>query len=369
MGERFSFFGFARRVGLTGPIAKKYFVALTTPTLINNLTGRNTMVSRSTKKFLAATACLLTCTMADIAHAQDAGDAGAAGVMVRIPTGQMLPAYCVHFMPKGAAVDVHDNVTVNGALVAHYDACPVAPSPGASSGGSASPDWIATQWQEFYYQFVSPSATAFYSTFLVPGSAPTVGSNDNVFVWAGMQSTVCSGCSNAEILQSVLFVGKLCGTDIATGDYYCQGEDSSWQYTTVFGNSSGQFYYTTPLSPNTYDTIAANYYVDYQSDDAYTWVAETLDTTNGDYTYGYLSGDTANWWFMLPVNLEANIDSCSELPSLGLTYTYAPGDYVWTGWPTQTQTYLTDLTYDTYGDTCNYASFSDDGYDYLEWNQ
>lgn len=229
---------------------------------------------------------------------------------VQIP-GELIRPDCVHEIPKGAMVEVANDgqitgdVSLNGALVAHYDPCSedaVVTRPRARTEGLAYPAASGNGWVEASQWDVplgaSDNIDYMAGTWFVP-SYPELG-GAVIYLFNGIEPS-----GGAWILQPVLQYGS---NGIGGGNYWAI---ASW----LVGSNGYAFY--SPLeivSPG--DWIFGTTKMTSMSGDTTYWKVEAKDTTSGKYSWitAHVSGQHWNWAYAGV--LEAyNVSSCSQFPS------------------------------------------------------
>ena len=230
---------------------------------------------------------------------------------VQIP-GQLMRADCVHELPNGARVEIGSNgqitgdVTLDGALIAHYDACPesaIITRPRARTEGLAQDPGTGNGWVEADQWNVPLGASDdidyMAGTWTVPSYPSANGAL--IYLFNGIEPS-----SGSWILQPVLQYGL---SPAGGGNYWAI---ASWLVSanqafhspleTVYpGNSIKGFTEMTGISGST------KY-----------WEVEAKDTTTGAYSYlnAYVTGQ--HWTWAYAGVLEAyNVTSCSQFPANG----------------------------------------------------
>jgi hypothetical protein len=250
-----------------------------------------------------------------------------------VPNGKYVRADCVHKLPIGAHVDENGNMTLNGTILAHYNACPE-PAKSAAQTESASSSSIMAPttggWVEDVSQtFSLPSGDYIdqvYGTWVVPALPPGgIGTNTYVFLWNGLQPTGIGA-----IMQSVLSVGKFCEYSPSNGNFDCT-TSNSWQIESWLGTTGDQYYYSPPEIVGQGDTIFGETYATSQSGSTVQWEIFTEDLASTAYTFMTASSTAITWNFVNGGVLEASLNgNCEFLPGGGSVYfagTYASHQY------------------------------------------
>jgi len=230
---------------------------------------------------------------------------------VQIP-GQLIRPDCVHEVPNGARVEfgrhgqITGDVTLDGALIAHYDACPedaIVTRPRARTEGHRNPPGAGNGWVKADQWNVPLSSSDdidyMAGTWTVP-SYPSA-SGALIYLFNGIESANASW-----ILQPVLQYGL---SPAGGGNYWAI---ASWLVSsnqafhspleTVYpGNSISGFTEMTAISGGTHY-----------------WEVEVKDTTTG--AYSHLSADVSgqHWTWAYAGVLDAyKVTSCSQFPTNG----------------------------------------------------
>ena len=275
---------------------------------------------------------------------------------VQIP-GALIRPDCVHEIPNGADVEENGDITLEGSIVAHYDACPEEPistrprhgvvpqytdEPGTGNG-----------WIEAVQEDVSLSSgdniDKIVGTWTVPSDPSTNGGI--IFIFNGLEPT-----TENVIIQPVLQYGS----SAAGGGNY-------WAIASWLVNSTNAYF--SPLETvNVGDTIQGNTYIKSTSGGKLNWEIKATDTTSGAYSNlgAYSSGYTWNWAFSGV--LEAyNISSCKNLPASHsdefkgntVDHGYPSFNKVTAGWY--------GATYSYGGPACGFAPSVSASYNKLVW--
>jgi hypothetical protein len=229
---------------------------------------------------------------------------------VEIP-GELIRPDCLHEIPNGATVEVRDDqitgdVTLDGALIAHYDACPekaVVTRPDAHTEDLAHTPGAGNGWVEanLWNVPLDPNDDINYlgGAWTVPSYPSENGAL--IYLFNGVESS-----SRSFMLQPVLQYGV---SPAGGGDYWAV---ASWLV------SSNQAFHS-PLQ-NVYPGNSIKGYMEMTgiSGSMKSWEVEAKDTTTGAYSYlsAHVSGQ--HWTWAYAGVLEAyNVISCAQFPSNG----------------------------------------------------
>jgi hypothetical protein len=230
---------------------------------------------------------------------------------VQIP-GQLIRPDCVHEVPNGARVEVANNgeitgdVTLNGALIAHYDACPedaIVTRPRARTEGLTHAPGTGNGWVEADQWDVPLSSSDnidyMAGTWTVP-SYPSV-NGALIYLFNGIEPS-----SGAWILQPVLQYGV---SPAGGGNYWAI---ASWLV------SSHQAFHSPLETVYPGNSIFGYTQMTGTSGSTKYWTVEAQDKTSGAYSWlsAYVSGQ--HWTWAYAGVLEAyNVTSCSQFPATG----------------------------------------------------
>jgi len=241
---------------------------------------------------------------------------------VQIP-GELIRPDCVHAVPNGAMVEVADDghitgdVTLNGALVAHYGACPEKPvitRPSARTESEPVPagnGWVvASEWG--LPLSASDNIDLMSGTWTVPQYPLNNGAL--IYIFNGIEPQ-----GGAWILQPVLQYGT---SPAGGGNYW---GIASW----LVGGDEYAFH--SPLEtvyPG--DSIFGYTKMTAISGSTPYWTVEATDETRGPYSWiktHYVSGQ--HWTWAYAAVLEAyNVTSCLQFPANGkVTFNDATVDH------------------------------------------
>ncbi|MGB9235047.1 MAG: hypothetical protein WCC04_11575 [Terriglobales bacterium] len=265
------------------------------------------------------TTAILLCGLAvsglstgSIAQAQTIDEASVAHPgWVQIP-GELIRPDCVHQIPSGATVEVTNDgqatgdVTLNGALVAHYDACPEAPvvtRPRGRTANLASAPGTGNGWVEASEWDVPLSSSDNIDYMGGTWTVPSYPSSDGalIYLFNGIEPA-----SGEWILQPVLQYGV---SPDGGGNYW---GIASW----LVGNN---YAFVSPLEP-VYpgDSIFGSTGLNNVSGSTLYWKVAAKDETTGAYTWITAHVSNQHWTWAFAGVLEAyNVTSCSQFPSNG----------------------------------------------------
>jgi len=225
---------------------------------------------------------------------------------VQVP-GALIRPDCVHEIPNGAQIEENGDITLEGSIVAHYDACPEEPISTRPYHGAV-PQYTDTPgtgngWVEAVQEEVSlgsgDNIDKIQGTWTVPSDPSTNGGL--VYMFNGLEPT-----TENLIIQPVLQYGATsAGGDIG-GNYWVI---ASWMVGKNALHSPGE-----RVNPG--DTIQGTINVTSVSGGKINWEIHAKDTTSGAYSDQavWTSGYTWNWAFSGV--LEAyGITSCNDLPA------------------------------------------------------
>jgi hypothetical protein len=226
---------------------------------------------------------------------------------VHVP-GALMRQDCVHQVPNGAHITEAGDVSLNGALIAHYDACPVQPiftGPGVTppSGIDIAPE-AGGGWVEDIHEYLNlqsgDNIDYLHSNWGVPFIPPNA-EEATIYIWNGIQSSQCAFGGNAycAIMQPVLQFGQSCGNIEAGqgGGVQCLGGWSSWNIASwLVTNQSNTGYFSPPLNVNQYDEIEGVLSITGSSGGYNDWAVEAADLTIGGSTTLYFDASTGIQW-------------------------------------------------------------------------
>jgi hypothetical protein len=229
---------------------------------------------------------------------------------VQIP-GEVIRPDCVHEIPNGATVEVHDDqttvdVTLDGSPVARYDACPeeaivtrphahtedLSRAPGTGNGRIEADLWKVPLGANDDIDYLAGAWT-------VPSFPSQNGAT--IYLFNGIESS-----SRGWILQPVLQYGV---SPAGGGDYWAV---ASWLV------SSNQAFHS-PLQ-TVYPGNSVKGYMEMTAISGSTkyWEVEAKDTTTGAYSYlsAHVSGQQWTWAYA-GVLEGHSVTSCGQLPANG----------------------------------------------------
>jgi len=253
-------------------------------------------------------------TSMDQSGDQPGGQPGDHAGWMQIP-GELIRPDCVHEIPTGATVEVHNSdeddqiaadVILNGALIAHYDACPeeaIVTRPRARTEGLARTPGTGNGWVEAD-QWNVPLATNDDIDYLAGSwTVPAYPAENGalIYLFNGIEP------ANATwILQPMLQYGA---SPAGGGDYWAV---ASWLV------SSNQAFHSPLETVYPGNSIKGYMEMTGTSGSANYWEIEAKDTTTGadSYLSVHLAGQ--HWTRAYAGVLEAhNITSCAQFPANG----------------------------------------------------
>jgi hypothetical protein len=229
---------------------------------------------------------------------------------VQIP-GELIRPDCVHEIPKGATVEigteghVTGDVTMNGGLIAHYDACsekPIITRPRKRT--LANPPGTGNGWVEDS-QWDIPLSSGdniedMGNTWTVP-SYPSV-SGALIYLFNGIEPA-----SGDWLLQPVLQYGV---SPAGGGDY--------WAIASWLVSANGYVFYSPLEYVNPGDSIFGATGLTGVSGNTLHWKVQAQDEDTGAYSWitAHVSGE--HWTWAFAGVLEAyNVNSCYQFPANG----------------------------------------------------
>lgn len=272
--------------------------------------------------------CGLTLSMLSIPSTAQAQSGASAATMqhpdwVQVP-GQLIRPDCVHEIPNGATVEVTNDgqatgdVTLNGALIAHYDACSesaIVTRPRAHTQNLISPPGTGNGWVEASRWNVplSSSDNIDYmgGTWTVPSYPLLDGAL--IYLFNGIEPA-----SGSWILQPVLQFGR---SPAGGGNY--------WGIASWLVGSNGYVFHSPLEAVNPSDSIFGSTGLNGVSGNTLYWKVGAKDETTGAYSWitAHISGQ--HWTWAYAGVLEAyNVSSCSNFPANGrATFNYSLVDH------------------------------------------
>lgn len=231
---------------------------------------------------------------------------------VQIP-GELIRPDCVHEIPSGAMAEVANNgqitgdVTLNGALIAHYDACPekaIVTRPRKRTQSLANPPGTGNGWVEDSQWDVPLSASDNIDYMGGTWTVPSYPSMDGalIYLFNGIEPQ-----GGEWILQPVLQFGV---SPAGGGNY--------WAIASWLVGSSGYAFHSPLETVNPGDLIFGATGLNSVSGSTLYWKVGAKDETTGAYSWitAHVSGQ--HWTWAYAGVLEAyNVSSCSQFPSNG----------------------------------------------------
>jgi hypothetical protein len=231
---------------------------------------------------------------------------------VQIP-GELIRPDCVHEIPQGANVEVANDghitgdVTLNGALVAHYDPCPenaVITRPRRHTEEATNPPGTGNGWVEASQREVS------------------LASNDNIDFLAGTW-TVPSYPSQ---LGALLYLFN--GIEPASGDWILQpvlqygdgpaGGGNYWAIASWLVGANGYAFHSPLEKVLPGHSIFGYTQMTGVSGNTTYWTVEAHDTTSGVYSWITAHVSAQHWTWAYAGVLEAyNVTACADFPLNG----------------------------------------------------
>jgi hypothetical protein len=230
---------------------------------------------------------------------------------VQIP-GELIRPDCVHQIPSGAAVEIENgqitgDVTLNGVLIAHYDACPedaVITRPRGRTEGLNNPLGTGNGWVEASQWDVplgsSDNIDYMAGTWTVPSNPWKNGAL--IYLFNGIEPS-----SENWILQPVLQYGS---NGAFGGNYWVI---ASW----IVGPKNYAFYGATPkVDPG--DSISGYTKMTGTSGSKLLWKVKATDTSTGANSWITAHTSGLHWTWAFAAVLEAYyVTSCSQFPASG----------------------------------------------------
>ncbi len=320
---------------------------------------------KKTSSQVAYTIVALTSTfcLSSVAQAQQADEAvtiskKAHPGWVQVP-GALIRPDCVHEVPQGAQIGANGDITVGGALVAHYDDCPEAPLTTRPRNG-VTPRFVdapgtGNGWVESI-QYDVPLGSGDNIDYLtgewvVPSNPSSNGGL--VYIFNGIEPT-----TENLILQPVLQWGATTAGGLIGGNYWTI---ASW----LVGSNA---YHSPGVTVKAGDKIVGTTYITSTSGGTLNWESIADDVTTGAYSWitAWSSGYQWNWAFSGV--LEAyNISSCSQFPASD--YTYFQNTDVYHGYPyydLESPRWYGSVYNDGFP-SCGFDPIPDGSYNYLFW--
>ena len=230
--------------------------------------------------------------------------------------GELIRPDCVHEIPKGARVEIAKDgnltgdVTLNGVLIAHYDACPeeaIITRQGARAQGVG-------QAQQQAQQEVTGNGWVEDDQWNAP-----VGGSDNID-YVGSNWTVPEYPS--EVGGQVIYLSN--GIEPSSHKWFLEAA-LEWGYNGAFGGNyytietlligPSTVYYTTPEFVNAGDSLTGYSYMTAESGNTTYWDSVIVDNSTGNYSWGSYWVSGQHWTWAYAGILQAfNLNSCAEFP-------------------------------------------------------
>ena len=227
---------------------------------------------------------------------------------VQVP-GELIRPDCIHQIPAGASVDISDDskagedVTLNGAVIAHYEACPEAPAstrhvvPGpVGNGWVEDSNWLVSLKKKDNIEWIQ-------GQWVVPSAPKSNGAT--IFLFNGVEPK-----SGSWIMQPVLQYGS---SYAGGGNYWTM---ASW----LVGSSV----YVSTLTPvHAGDSLVGT--TDEYSDSGgkLEYVIDAYDSTTGVDSNLTIHSKKIQWSWAFEGVLEAyNVTKCADFPASGQTRFY-----------------------------------------------
>lgn len=245
---------------------------------------------------------------------------------VQVP-GKLMRADCVHEIPNGAKIVLGEDgnptgdVMMNGAVIAHYDACSEAPvatthtiSPVNAPGHVPSTPFNG--WVEDSQEDLSLSSSDNIDwesgEWAVPSNPSANGGL--IFLFNGIAPTAQNW-----ILQPVLQYG----VSAAGGGNY-------WAIAAWFVGTGGAWH--SPLVTVKPGNVLDGYTEQTATGSTLDYTSEAYDLTTGAYSWLSIWSSGLHWTVAYEGVLEVyNVNTCSQLPASDYDYFY--GNYVYHGYP------------------------------------
>jgi len=228
--------------------------------------------------------------------------------------GELIRPDCVHEIPKGARVEIGKDgnltgdVTLNGELIAHYDACPekgIVTAPGARTQGAAKVhEETGNGWVEDD-QWNAPLRSTDNIDYLagnwtVP-SYPSEAASQVIYLSNGIEPS-----SHKWFMEAALQFGY---NGAFGGNYY---SIATWLL------SSSAAYYSSPAYVNPGDSLSGGMQMTGESGSTTYWEALIVDNSSGYYSEGSYWVSGQHWTWAYAGILQAyNLYACAEFPANG----------------------------------------------------
>jgi len=230
---------------------------------------------------------------------------------VQIP-GELIRPDCVHEIPSGANVEIENgritgDVTLKGAFLAHYDACPedaVITRPQGRTQNLSNPPGTGNGWVEADQWNVSLNSKDNIDFMGGNWTVPSYPSSNGalIYLFDGIEPS-----TENWILQPVLQYGS----NGAFGGNY-------WVLSTWMVGPNNYVFYSTPEYVYPGNSILGYTEITGTSGSTLYWTVMAQDTTSGAYSYITAHTSGLHWTWAFAGVLEAyNVTSCSQFPASG----------------------------------------------------
>jgi hypothetical protein len=275
-------------------------------TAIANDPAKENVMAHATFSYKAQFAILLAITFTVLGTTKPAHGTSGGAIMgpstsypgwVQLP-GALVRPDCVHEVPKGATVGLHGDVSLNGSVIAHYDACPSSAvvNNGRDNGvSSPPPPSVQYGWVEDWEETTPAPATYLFSQWVVPTDPKLNGGVIYLF------NAIVPSTFNA-IMQPVLVYGY-------HGAY--------WEITSVLGDTNNNYWYSPFERVNDGDTIQGTVTLTSgDPNDTEGWQIYIYDASTTAYTYQNITSYGLNWTQVYAGALEAYYTTeCTMFPN------------------------------------------------------
>jgi hypothetical protein len=230
---------------------------------------------------------------------------------VQIP-GELIRPDCVHEIPNGATVEVENgqitgDVSLNGVLIAHYDACPedaVITRPRGRTEGLKNAPGTGNGWVEASQWDVSLSSSDnidyMAGNWTVPSDPSANGAL--IYLFNGIEPA-----SENWILQPVLQYGS----NGAFGGNY-------WVIASWLVGPNNYAFHSPAETVHPGNTLSGYTKLTGTTGSDLDWKVQAKDTTTGAYTWITARTNGLHWTWAFAAVLESyNVTSCSEFPANG----------------------------------------------------